>query len=80
MSPRLMNYVMIPSKWKRITFHVAKLDWWQEEKNVKKEGRQSSSLLLILSTAMQINYRYQETKESTLSYSLETCPQHKMLV
>ena len=31
---------------------LQKLDWWQEERNVKKEGEQSSSLLLIPSTAM----------------------------
>ena len=31
-----------------------KLDWWQEEENDKKDGKQSASLLLIRSTAMQM--------------------------
>ena len=52
-SPRLMNYVMIPYKWKRFIYHVGGARD-QEEWNVKKEDKQSSSLLLIRSTAMQM--------------------------
>ena len=52
----LMNYVMILFHMESIFFTwvdleintpVQKPDWWQEDKNVKKEGKRSSSLLLI---------------------------------
>ena len=48
----LMNYVMTPESWKQFIYQVGQtqtntlqqnMDWWQEEKNVKKEGKQFSS-------------------------------------
>ena len=91
-SPRLMNYVMILYRWKQFIYHVgrardqysiAEADWWQEEKNVKKEGNQSSSLLLILSTAMGNQGKYIVKFIGDLNKMQCTgfiCPQHKMLV
>ena len=103
-SPRLMNYVMIPERWKPFIYHVSrveretntplqKLDRWQEERNVKKEGRQISSLLLILSTAMQTKQNLSQISRNQGKYIIKfigdlnkmqctrsTCPQHKTLV
>ena len=66
---------------------------WQEEKNVKKEDKQSSSLLLILSTAMQMKQNLLQILRSQEKYNIEfigdlnkmPCTgfsflQHKMLV
>ena len=39
MSPRLMNYVMIPYEWKRIIYHVHCRNWISGRRKKRKEGR-----------------------------------------
>ena len=59
----------------RNPYSGAEAGFWQEEKSVKKEGKQSSSLLLILSTAMQTVHhqiRWRPEQDSVLWIHLST--------
>ena len=78
-----MNDVMIPYRWKQFIDHVgrARDQYSIAEAGLvaggkeRKEGRQTIFVPLdpFNSDADEaVNYRYQETKESTLSNSLET--------
>ena len=79
-SPRLMNHVLIPYRWKRVIYHVgrARDQYFIAEAGlvagVKRTKRRKANNILHSSWSFQqrcrwsrINYRYQETKESTLS-------------
>ena len=82
-SPRLMNYVTTPYKWKRVIYHVGRArDQYSiseaglvaggKERKEEKQTIYSSSSFQQRCTRSRTNYRYQETKKSTLSKSLET--------
>ena len=69
-SPRLMNYVMIPDKWKPFIHHVgrARDQYSLAEAGLVAGGKNDQQRCRW----SRINYRCQETMESTLSNSLET--------
>ena len=85
-SPRLMNYVMIPYTWKRLIYHVGRARDQYSIADIglvaggkgRKQGRQTINLLHSSWSVQQrcrwsrIYCRYLETKKSKISNSLET--------
>ena len=75
-SPRLMNYVMIPYEWKRFIYHVgrARDQCYIAETGLvagKKEDEQFSSLFLIRSTAMHMRQNLLKTLRNQEKYNIK---------